>query len=259
MTFEESSRSRALLDAMGVDVIEAGFPVASRGGFRGGSRDRQTHEQAGVLGLARAAKMMSTVPPKRSDRRRRRIHLFISTSPLHMKCKLQKEPARFSKWSRHGHPSPQPTSETWNGPAEDGTRTEMTFFAAVVEAAIKAGATTINIPDTVGYAVPDEYMPYSRPCAKACRIRQAVFSVHCHDDLGMAVANSLAGVEGGARQIECAVNGIGERAGNAATGGGRDGTRRPRDDPSVSHQHRYVDVGRASKLVSAVSRFPSIQ
>ena len=148
---------------------------------------------------------------------RRRIHTFLSTSPVHMKYKLQKEPHEVYEMviaqvtRARGHTD----DVEWS--SEDGTRTEHDFLCRCVEAAIKAGATTINIPDTVGYAVPEEYFALIKMVRERVpNSDQARFSVHCHDDLGMAVANSLAGIRAGARQIECTINGIGERAGNAA-------------------------------------------
>ena len=135
-----------------------------------------------------------------------------------MKYKLQKEPHEVYEMVIAQVTRARNHTDDVEWSAEDGTRTEFDFLCRCVEAAIKAGATTINIPDTVGYTTPEEYFePCSEACASACRTpTRRVFSVHCHNDLGMAVANSLAGVNGGARQIECTINGIGERAGNAA-------------------------------------------
>ena len=149
--------------------------------------------------------------------KRGRIHTFISTSPLHMNVKLQKDAgAGAAGDDRAGVPRAQLSDDVeWS--AEDGTRTEMDFLCRTVEAAIKAGATTINMPDTVGYTTPDEYEAMFRTVRdRVPNSDKAIFSVHCHNDLGLAVANTLAGLAGGARQIECTVNGIGERAGNAA-------------------------------------------
>src|SRR5262245_22483893 len=218
MTHEEKLEVAELLDQMGVDIIEAGFPIASEGDFAAVHEIAKRTKNAVVCGLSRAAfndidRCAEAIKPAE----RKRIHTFLSTSPVHMKWKLQKEPhqvlemviAQVTRARNHVD------DVEWS--AEDGTRTEFDFLCRCVEAAIKAGASTINIPDTVGYTVPDEYFSLIKrlrgnvPNSDAAR-----FSVHCHNDLGMAVANSLAGVDACARQIECTVNGLGERAGNAA-------------------------------------------
>ena len=218
MTLDEKLEVAELLDEMGVDIIEAGFPIASDGDFEAVLEIAKRIKNAMVAGLARAApKDIDRCAEAVRPRRRARIHTFLSTSPVHMKYKLQKEPdevlemviAQVTRARNHVD------DVEWS--AEDGTRTEHDFLCRCVEAAIKAGATTINIPDTVGYTTPDEYAALFRMVRERVpNADKAIFSVHCHNDLGMAVANSLAGVEGGARQIECTINGIGERAGNAA-------------------------------------------
>jgi 2-isopropylmalate synthase len=189
--------------------------------------------------------------------RRPRIHTFISTSPIHMKHKLQKEPEEVLEAVIASVTRARGYVDDVEWSCEDGTRTEFDFLCRCVEAAIKAGATTINIPDTVGYATPEEYTDLFRRVREAVpNSDKAIFSVHCHDDLGMAVANSLAGIMGGARQVECTINGIGERAGNAAL-----------EEIVMAIQTRndalpyYTNVEstmlmRASKLVSAVTSFP---
>ncbi len=218
MTHEEKLEVAELLDAMGVDIIEAGFPIASDGDFAAVNEIAKRAKNSVICGLSRAAfKDIDRCAEAIKPAKRKRIHTFLSTSPVHMKYKLQKEPHEVYEMviaqvtRARGHTD----DVEWS--AEDGTRTELDFLCRCVEAAINAGATTINIPDTVGYATPEEY----RRLFETVRQRvpnsdKARFSVHCHDDLGMAVANSLAGVQGGARQIECTINGIGERAGNAA-------------------------------------------
>src|SRR3979409_2135973 len=218
MTHDEKLEVAELLDDMGVDIIEAGFPIASEGDFAAVNEIARRSKNAVICGLSRAAfKDIDRCAEAIKPAKRKRIHTFLSTSPVHMKYKLQKEPHEvyemvISQVTRaRGHTD----DVEWS--SEDGTRTEHDFLCRCVEAAINAGATTINIPDTVGYTVPEEYyaifkiLPERVPNADKAR-----FSVHCHDDLGMAVANSLAGVRAGARQIECTVNGIGERAGNAS-------------------------------------------
>jgi 2-isopropylmalate synthase len=258
MTHEEKLEVAEMLDTMGVDIIEAGFPIASEGDFAAVQEIARRTRNAVVCGLSRAA-------PKDIDRcaeaikpaQRSRIHTFLSTSPVHMKYKLQKEPHEVYEMviaqvtRARGHTD----DVEWS--SEDGTRTEHDFLCRCVEAAIKAGATTINIPDTVGYTTPEEYFAlFQMVRERVPNSDQARFSVHCHDDLGMAVANSLAGVKAGARQIECTINGIGERAGNTAL-----------EEVVMAMQVRNdvlpfwtgIDatmLTRASKLVAAATSFP---
>ena len=258
MTFEEKLEVAELLDEMGVDIIEAGFPIASQGDFESVAEIARRAKNAVIAGLSRAA-------PNDIDRcaeavkhaRRPRIHTFLSTSPVHMKWKLQKEPDDVYQMVINHVTRARNHVDDVEWSAEDGTRTEHDFLCRCVEAAIKAGATTINIPDTVGYPTPEEYAALFRMVRERVpNSDKAIFSVHCHDDLGMAVANSLAGVAGGARQIECTINGIGERAGNAAL-----------EEVVMAMKVRndampyYTGVNsqmlmRASKLVSAVTSFP---
>jgi 2-isopropylmalate synthase len=218
MTHEEKLEVAELLDAMGVDIIEAGFPIASEGDFAAVHEIAKRSKNSVICGLSRAAfKDIDRCAEAIKPAKRRRIHTFISTSPVHMKYKLQKEPHEVFEMvvaqvtRARGHTD----DVEWS--AEDATRTERDFLCRCVEAAINAGATTINIPDTVGYTVPEEYFALIEMLrTRVPNADKARFSTHCHNDLGMAVANSLAGVKAGARQIECTINGIGERAGNAA-------------------------------------------
>ncbi|OYY09593.1 MAG: 2-isopropylmalate synthase, partial [Rhizobiales bacterium 35-68-8] len=218
MTFEEKLQVAELLDEMGVDVIEAGFPIASIGDFESVAEIARRTKNAVIAGLSRAAlNDIDRCAEAVKHARRGRIHTFLSTSPVHMKYKLQKEPEQVLEMIVASVTRARNHVDDVEWSAEDGTRTEMDFLCRCVEAAIKAGATTINIPDTVGYTTPEEYARLFRTVRERVpNADKAVFSVHCHDDLGMAVANSLAGLAGGARQVECTINGIGERAGNAA-------------------------------------------
>jgi len=258
MTLEEKLEVADLLDALGVDVIEAGFPIASQGDFESVSEVARSVKNGSVAGLARASeKDIDRCAEALRAAKRPRIHTFISTSPVHMKYKLQLEPSRVLELVASSVTRARNQVEDVEWSAEDGTRTEFDFLCRAVETAIKAGATTINIPDTVGYATPAEYEDlFRRLRAAVPNSEKAIFSVHCHDDLGLAVANSLAGVRGGARQIECTINGIGERAGNAAL-----------EEVVMAMRTRHdalpFDTGvdarlltRASKLVSAVTSFP---
>ncbi|MBK1622467.1 2-isopropylmalate synthase [Afifella marina] len=258
MTFEEKLDVAAFLDQMGVDIIEAGFPIASPGDFEAVSEIARRSKNSVIAGLARAN-------PGDIDRageavrhaKRGRIHTFISTSPVHMKFKLQKEPEQVLQLVTDSVARARNLVDDVEWSAEDGTRTEFDFLCRCVEAAIRSGAGTINIPDTVGYTTPDEYRDlFIRLREAVPNSDQAVFSVHCHNDLGMAVANSLAGVTGGCRQIECTVNGIGERAGNAALEEIVMAIETRRD---VLPYHTGIDtkmLTRASKMVSSATSFP---
>jgi 2-isopropylmalate synthase len=258
MTLEEKLQVAELLDEMGVDIIEAGFPIASNGDFESVTEIAKRVKRATVCGLARAGqKDIDRAGEAVRHAKNPRIHTFISTSPVHMKYKLQMEPEKVLEMVTQSVTRARNLVPDVEWSAEDGTRTEHDFLCRVVEAAIKAGATTINIPDTVGYTVPEEY----RALFEMLRNRvpnadKAIFSVHCHNDLGMAVANSLAGLQGGARQIECTLNGIGERAGNAAL---EEAVMAIRTRGDVLNFETGIDTTmlmRASKLVSAVTSFP---
>jgi 2-isopropylmalate synthase len=258
MTHEEKLEVAALLDEMGVDIIEAGFPIASDGDFAAVNEIARRTKNAVICGLARAAfKDIDICAEAIRPAQRRRIHTFLSTSPVHMKYKLQKEPHEVYEMviaqvtRARGHTD----DVEWS--SEDGTRTEHDFLCRCVEAAIKAGATTINIPDTVGYSVPEEYFALIKMVRERVpNSDQARFSVHCHNDLGMAVANSLAGVRAGARQIECTINGIGERAGNAALEEVVMAMRVRNDVMPFWNGVNSKMLTRASKLVAAVTSFP---
>jgi 2-isopropylmalate synthase len=258
MTLDEKLEVAQVLDEMGVDIIEAGFPIASEGDFESVAAIAKLVKTSTVCGLARAAfKDIDRAAEALRDAARPRIHTFISTSPLHMKYKLQKEPEEVLAMVTAQVQRARNHVEDVEWSAEDGTRTEIDFLCRCVEAAIKAGATTINIPDTVGYTVPDEYERIFRAVIERVpNADKAIFSVHCHNDLGLAVANTLAGVRGGARQIECTVNGIGERAGNAALEEVVMALRTRADKLPYTNRIETTMLTRASKLVSAVTSFP---
>jgi 2-isopropylmalate synthase len=258
MTHEEKLEVAELLDDMGVDIIEAGFPVASEGDFAAVNEIAKRAKRAVVCGLARASfKDIDRAGEAVKPARQSRIHTFISTSPVHMKWKLQLEPEKVYEMVIASVTRARGYTDNVEWSCEDGTRTEHDFLCRCVEAAIKAGATTINIPDTVGYTVPDEYFALIKMVRdRVPNSDLARFSVHCHNDLGMAVANSLAGVRAGARQIECTVNGIGERAGNASL---EEVIMAMRVRNDVLPFWTGIDatmLTRASKLVSAVTSFP---
>ena len=218
MNLDEKLRVAEVLDRMGVDVIEAGFPIASNGDFEAVRGVAGVVERATVCGLARASKKdIDRAAEALQGAERKRIHTFISTSPLHMKYKLQMAPEAVYQAVIDSVTYARRFTDDVEWSCEDGSRTEHDFLCRTVEAAITAGARTVNIPDTVGYAIPDEFAALiAMLFERVPNIDRAVISVHCHNDLGLAVANSLAAVGAGARQVECTVNGIGERAGNAA-------------------------------------------
>ena len=257
MNLEEKLRIAAVLESMGVDVIEAGFPVASNGDFEAVREVGRLVKNSTIAGLARATRRdIERAAEALQFAARKRIHTFISTSPLHMKYKLQMEPTRVLEAIQDSVAHARNLCDDVEWSAEDGSRTEPDFLCRAVEIAIKAGAGTINIPDTVGYAVPAEYGAlFAMLRERVPNIDKAVLSVHCHNDLGLAVANSLAGVQNGARQIECTINGLGERAGNAALEEVVMALRTRAD--AMPYQTGIVSemIMQASRLVSAVTGF----
>jgi len=206
------------LAALNVDVIEAGFPVASPGDFDSVKEIAREIRGSSIAGLARALeKDIETAARALEKAESPRIHIFLSTSKTHREHKLQKNKSEIIKMATDAVQFGKKFCDDIEFSPEDASRTEQDFLCEVIEAVIDAGAKTVNIPDTVGYAVPDEFGELiSNINSSVNNIDKAVISVHCHNDLGMAVANSLAAVKAGARQVECTVNGIGERAGNAA-------------------------------------------
>ncbi|BAE52316.1 Isopropylmalate/homocitrate/citramalate synthase [Paramagnetospirillum magneticum AMB-1] len=257
MNLEEKVRIALVLEEMGVDVIEAGFPIASNGDFEAVEAVAKAVKTSVICGLARATKgdierCAEAIRPAA----RGRIHTFLSTSPLHMKYKLQMEPEKVLEKVAESVAYARKLTDDVEWSAEDGSRTEHDFLCRCVEAAIAAGARTINIPDTVGYAVPDEYAALiAMLINRVPNIDKAVLSVHCHNDLGLAVANSLAAVGKGARQIECTVNGLGERAGNAAMEEIVMALRTRPDLLPFKTGIKTENITRASRLVSTITGF----
>ena len=219
MNIEEKLRVAHALAALGVDIIEAGFPIASPGDFEAVHRIATEVNGPKIAGLARAAvndieRAGLAVKPAGD---RARIHTFIATSPIHMQAKLRMTPEQVLERAVASVKQARSLVAEVEFSAEDAGRSDIDFLCRVVEAVIKAGARVINIPDTVGYMTPDEFGFRIRTLIeKVPNSDQAIFSVHCHNDLGLAVANSLAAIENGARQVECTINGLGERAGNAS-------------------------------------------
>ena len=258
MTHEEKLRIAELLDEMGVDVIEAGFPISSPGDFKAVQEISKIVKNASVCGLSRAGfKDVDRAGEALKGARRPRIHTFISTSPVHMKHKLNMgENAVLEAIGASVTRARNYTSEVeWS--AEDATRTVPEFLVRCVDVAINAGATVINIPDTVGYSTPQEYFEIIRMLRERVPSSdKVIFSTHVHNDLGLAVANSLAGVLAGARQVECTINGIGERAGNAALEEIVMALKVRKDIMPFTTGINTTMLNRASKLVSSVTGFP---
>ncbi|WP_282096730.1 2-isopropylmalate synthase [Epibacterium ulvae] len=217
MTHDEKLEIAELLDDMGVDIIEAGFPIASEGDFRAVSEIAERSKNARICGLARANfKDIDRCAEAVRKAAQPRIHTFIGTSPLHRAIpNLSMDEMADKIHETVTHARNLVDNVQWS--PMDATRTEWDYLCRVVEIAIKAGASTINIPDTVGYTAPEESADLiKRLIATVPGADEVIFATHCHNDLGMATANSLAAVAGGARQIECTINGLGERAGNTA-------------------------------------------
>ena len=258
MTHEEKLQIAELLDEMGVDVIEAGFPISSQGDFKAVQEISKIVKRASVCGLSRAGfKDIDRAGEALKGAFRPRIHTFISTSPVHMKHKLNMgENAVLEAIGASVTRARNYTSEVeWSG--EDATRTEPDFLCKCVDVAINAGATVINVPDTVGYSTPQEYFDIITMLRnRVPNADKVIFSTHVHNDLGLAVANSLAGVLAGARQVECTINGIGERAGNAALEEIVMALKVRKDIMPFTTGINTTLLNRASKLVSNVTGFP---
>src|SRR5207245_2950731 len=218
MTPEAKLRLAGQLDALGVDVIEAGFPSASQGDQQAVRGVAQAVRRSAVAALARCHdRDIDLAGEALQGAARPRLHVFIATSDLHLDHKLKISRADCLARAEAAIRRARRYTDDVEFSAEDATRTDLDFLCRVVETAIAAGARTINLPDTVGYALPAEYgAMFSAVRSRVPNSDQVVFSAHCHDDLGLAVANSLAAVEAGAGQVECTINGIGERAGNAS-------------------------------------------
>ena len=258
MTLDEKLAVAELLDGMGVDIIEAGFPIASNGDFEAVSEIARRTKRATIAGLARAIPTdIARAGEAVRHAQRGRIHTFVSTSAIHLAHQMRKTQDEVIEIILKTVAQARDLVEDVEWSAMDATRTDIDYLCRCVEAAIRAGATTINLPDTVGYATPQEYgAMFAQVRERVPDADKAIFSVHCHNDLGLAVANSLAGLEGGARQIECTVNGIGERAGNAAL---EEIVMAIRTRADVMPYETGIDttmLTRASKLVSHAANFP---
>jgi len=218
MTRDEKLRIAKALEKMHVDIIEAGFPIASDGDYEAVKSIAKTIKESTVCGLARALdKDIDRAGDALKGANSARIHTFIATSPIHMKMKLRMSPDQVLAQAVHAVKRARRFTDNVEFSPEDAGRSELDFLCRIIEAVIDAGATTVNIPDTVGYNLPQQFGELiGQLIEKVPNADKAVFSVHCHNDLGLAVSNSLSAVIKGARQVECTINGLGERAGNAA-------------------------------------------
>ncbi|MEW6528336.1 MAG: 2-isopropylmalate synthase [Candidatus Micrarchaeota archaeon] len=218
MTLKDKLMVARQLEKLNVDIIEAGFPIASQGDFEAVSEIAKEVKRPQVAGLARCTeKDIDRCWEAVQNAKKPRIHIFLATSPIHMQYKLKKTPEEIMADAVEHTKYAANYCENVEFSPEDASRTKPEFLYRIVEKVIEAGATTVNIPDTVGYAIPSEYGKIIKGIKeKVPNIEQAKISVHCHNDLGLAVANSLTAIENGAEQIECTINGIGERAGNCS-------------------------------------------
>jgi 2-isopropylmalate synthase len=258
MTREEKLRIAKQLERLRVDVIEAGFPAASNGDFDAVRAIANTIKDSVVAGLCRANdRDISRGVEALKGAKAWRVHTFIATSPLHMEKKLRMTPEQVLEQARLAVRFARNQCDDVEFSPEDGSRSEVDFLCRVLEAVIKEGARTINIADTVGYAVPQQFGEFVRTLRERVpNSEKAVWSVHCHNDLGMAVANSLAGVMiGGARQIECTVNGLGERAGNTSLEEVVMAVRTRRDFFGLETRVDTTQIVPASRLVSQITGF----
>ncbi|MGE5275344.1 MAG: 2-isopropylmalate synthase [Verrucomicrobiota bacterium] len=254
---DEKAEIAAQLERLGVDVIEAGFPISSPGDFEGVRAVAQAVGGATVAALARTdPDDVEAAGEAVAGARRSRIHVFVATSALHMARKLQLEPAEVVERVRTSVRTATSLADEVEFSAEDATRSDPAFLAEVCREAVAAGATTVNLPDTVGYCLPDEHEAFLRRMQELCpELREVVLSVHCHNDLGLAVANTLSGIRAGATQVECTVNGIGERAGNAALEEVVMALRVRADELRAETAVNVGEIGSASALVSRLTGY----
>ena len=258
MTKDEKVRIAKALEKLGVDVIEAGFAVSSQGDFDAVQAIANTVKESRICSLSRAVKGdIEAAAQALKGAEAGRIHTFIATSPIHMKYKLQMEPDQVMDQAIAAVKLARGFIDDVEFSLEDASRTEFDFMCQITEAVINAGASTINLPDTVGYTDPGEYgAMIERLLNTVPNADKAIFSVHCHNDLGLAVANSLAAVKAGARQVECTINGLGERAGNASLEEIVMAIRTRKDIFPVQTNIDTTQIVPSSRLVSTVTGFP---
>jgi len=258
MTRDEKVRIARALERMQVDVIEAGFPAASEGDFEAVKAVAEAVKNSTICGLARALdrdidRAGAALKPAENSR----IHTFIATSPIHMQMKLKMEPEQVIEYAVRAVKRARQYTDNVEFSAEDAGRSDEDFLCRILEAVIDAGATTLNIPDTVGYSIPSAFgTTIANLMQRIPNADKAIFSVHCHNDLGMAVANSLSAVMNGARQVECTINGLGERAGNAALEEVVMAIKTRHDVFACETDIETTEILTCSKLVSSITGFP---
>jgi 2-isopropylmalate synthase len=258
MTREEKVRIAKALEKLRVDVIEAGFPIASPGDFEAVKAVAAAVQDSAVCGLARALdKDIDRAGEALSGAASGRIHTFIATSPIHMEKKLRMTPDQVVEQAVRAVKRARQYTDDVEFSPEDAGRSEIDFLCRVLEAVIDAGARTVNIPDTVGYSIPYQFGDLIRTLIERVpNSDKAVFSVHCHNDLGLATANSLAAVRNGARQVECTINGLGERAGNASLEEIVMAVRTRQDHFPCDTRIDTTQIVNCSRLVSTITGFP---
>jgi len=257
MNQEEKLRIAKSLERLGVDVIEAGFPIASVGDFESVKIIAETVKDSRICGLARAMDGdIDRAAKALANANAARIHTFIATSPIHMEYKLRLPPEEVIEHAVRAVKRSRNHLDDVEFSCEDAGRSDIDFLCRIIEAAIKAGASTINIPDTVGYAMPEQFgATIKEIMERVPNSDKAVFSVHCHNDLGLAVANSEMAVMNGARQVECTINGLGERAGNASLEEIVMGVRTRKDFFPVQTNINIQEIVPCSRLVSTITGF----
>ena len=258
MTKDEKIRIAKALEKLRVDVIEAGFAISSPGDFEAVQAIANTVTDSRICSLSRAISAdIERAAEALKGANAGRIHTFIATSPIHMKHKLQMEPDQVLEQAVGAVKIARDLIDDVEFSLEDASRTEFDFMCRITEAVINAGARTINLPDTVGYSDPGEYGSMIKRLLNAVpNADKAIFSVHCHNDLGLAVANSLSAVQAGARQVECTINGLGERAGNASLEELVMAIRTRKDVFPVTTDIDTVHIVPTSRLVSSITGFP---
>ncbi|GAW86356.1 2-isopropylmalate synthase [Bathymodiolus platifrons methanotrophic gill symbiont] len=258
MTRDEKVRIARALERLKVDVIEAGFPAASDGDFAAVQAVAETVKESTVCGLARALdRDIDRAGEALKKAESSRIHTFIATSPIHMQMKLKMSPEQVIEYAVKAVKRARKYTDNVEFSPEDAGRSEEDFLCRILEAVIDAGATTLNIPDTVGYSIPADFgAMISNLRQRIPNADKAIFSVHCHNDLGLAVANSLSAVMNGARQVECTINGLGERAGNAALEEVVMAIKTRHDVFACDTRLDTREIVTCSKLVSSITGFP---
>ncbi len=258
MTKDEKVHIARALERMKVDIIEAGFPIASEGDFEAVQAVAAAVKDSTICGLSRALERdISRAGEALKKANSSRIHTFIATSPIHMKMKLRMQPDDVLKQAVDAIKIASRYTDNIEFSPEDAGRSELDFLCRIIEAVIDAGATTINIPDTVGYNLPNQFgMLIKNLIERIPNSDKAVFSVHCHNDLGLAVANSLSAVQNGARQVECTINGLGERAGNASLEEIVMAVRTRQDLFECDTSLDTTQIMTCSRLVSGITGFP---